>query len=266
MRILAVVLVVGLLVFAEGSHRRSTYAAEGSSLKGIAPSYDATGPAKPFRVGIFNIDGGVGTDGKRDLGRTARTLEGCDLVGLNEVHAGMPWHRENQAELLGDRMHLSWLFAPTEQRWWQDDFGNGVLCRLPVTHWQRFPLSTSRAGSNRNVVLLRVKYRDVMVNVVITHLDRHSDHDGELKSVAELFLSLGEPTILMGDLNDTSAHPEIHRLQSTKGVTDVTGLAPKVHRDSDWIFSRGLKCVQADVKDEGASDHPFYWADLVVAP
>ena len=262
----SLVVVILVALFWDGYHRRPTAAAEGISFFGNVPDPVSAGTAKPFRVGIFNIAGGYGIDHRRDLDRTAKTLEGCDFIGLNEVHAGFPWQKQNQALLLGAKLNLSWLFAPTERRWWQDDFGNGVLSKIPVAHWQRFPISTRAAKSNRNVVLVRAQYQNRTLNILITHLDRHEDHDGELRAVAELFLSLAEPAILMGDLNDSASHPEIRRLQTTPGVTDVTGLAPTKHRDSDWIFSRGLTCARADLKEEGASDHPFYWADFELIP
>jgi endonuclease/exonuclease/phosphatase family metal-dependent hydrolase len=255
--ILALIIAIAAIAW-DGAQRRPTLPAEGITLRGItsAPS------PRPLRVGIFNIAGGVGADGKRDLARTAATLKGCDIIGLNEVHAGFPWQHSNQADTLGEQLAMASLFAPTERRWWHDDFGNGILSHLASIHWQQFPLSSAKAHSNRNVLLVRLPYQGRVINVIITHLDRHEDHDLELRAVAELFLSLEPPSILLGDLNASSREHQIIRLKQTPGVLDVTGEAPVEHRDSDWIFSRGFRCRKAQLTDQGASDHPFYWADL----
>jgi endonuclease/exonuclease/phosphatase family metal-dependent hydrolase len=255
-------LVVALAV--DFSRKKPSPAAEGTTL-GSPTSAAATAVAsehRPLRVGTFNIQGCRGGDQKYDPDRTARTLRGCDLVGLNEVHGALPWHPADQAEILGRKLDVPWLFAPTERRWWHDDFGNGVLTTLPVTHWQRFPIATAASRSNRNALVLRLMYRQKPLNVVITHLDRHEDHDAQLRTVSQLFLSLSEPALLMGDLNGARSMPAMRELCTAPGVTDVTSLAPGDHRDSDWIFARGLRCVRADLINEGASDHPFYWADL----
>ena len=249
------------IIFWSGARKRPTAAAEGVTLNGVV-KISTRLTDKPLRIGIFNIAGGVGRDGKRDLDRTAATLKSCDIIGLNEVHAAMPWRNGNQADMLGLKLRMASLYAPTETRWWQDDFGNGLLSTLPCVHWQRFPLSTAVARSHRNVLLARLAYQGRIINILITHLDRHEDHAIELREVSELFLSLAEPAILMGDLNASANETEIARLQHAPGVTDVTGTAPVEHRDSDWIFSRGFRNVHGGLKEEGASDHPFYWADM----
>jgi endonuclease/exonuclease/phosphatase family metal-dependent hydrolase len=256
---IAVMLILGVIAW-EGSRKTPTPPAEGVSLRGVTSS--AT--PQSLRIGIFNIAGGVGADGKRDLHRTVETLQGCDIVGLNEVHAGLPWQHSNQADWLGGQLRMASLFAPTERRWWQEDFGNGILSKLPCAHWQRFPLSTALARSHRNVLLVRLRYEGRYINVLVTHLDRHEDHDIEMRSIAELFLSLAEPAILLGDLNASSREHEIIRLQHTAGVLDVTGESAVEHCDSDWIFARGFRCIKAGLLEKGASDHPFYWADLTL--
>ena len=68
-----------------------------------------------------------------------RSCAGLDLVGLNEVLGPKLWEKIDQCQELGERLGMSWLFAPTESRWWDGSFGNGMLSGLPVKAWQRIP-------------------------------------------------------------------------------------------------------------------------------
>jgi endonuclease/exonuclease/phosphatase family metal-dependent hydrolase len=255
-------------IFVDGYRRTPTGPAVGLGLRG-SPAAIAAAPVEgqTLRVGIYNIQGGVGLDGRRDLPRIAGVIRGCDLVGLNEVHGRSMAEPRDQAHILGDELATGWLFAPTERRWWRDDFGNGMLCDRPVSSWQRMPIAGRQSRSNRNVILARVAFGGKMVHVLVTHLDRHEDHEAELLAVTELFLSLAEPAILMGDLNDTAKNPVIMRLTQTAEIVDAIARVPNVrHTDSDWIFLRGLQCRQAGMHDKGPSDHPFFWADVGLEP
>jgi len=67
--------------------------------------------------------------------------------------------------------------------------------------WYRSPLPTTRLRGLRNIVLTHVDVGGRRVVVLVTHLDVKTDHDQQLALVADLFLSLQEPAILLGDLN-----------------------------------------------------------------
>jgi len=213
-------------------------------------------------VATYNIHSGVGTDGKFDLNRTAAELKSYGLVGLNEVRGRTPFSRTDQAEILGHSVNLPWLFAPSERQWGMDAFGNAVLSCFPIRFWQRIPLP---GDSRRNVLLLRVSMSDPDTNILITHIDRGADREPQLRAVIELFLSLSEPAILMGDMNTPASDPLLQRLRSTSGVDDpLTRLmGDKLPSTNiDWIFLRGLRAVDAGLKDSPASDHPIAWAKL----
>ena len=79
-----------------------------------------------------------------------------------------------------------------------------------------------------------------------------------------LYLALSEPAILLGDLNSDAGDPQIRRLLATPGVTDAVGkiLGPRDQPRIDWIITRGLRCVDAGIRDSGASDHQAVWAEL----
>lgn len=264
-----VLVVVALLVAGavwHGSDRTSSGPAAGERLSGSGQQ--AAAIPLTIRVGSFNIHSGVGTDGRFDLERTAESLSGLDLIALNEVRGADLRGNADQAELLGKKLGLRWLFAPAERQWWHDHYGNALLTSLPVTHWQRIPLPCTHGKGYRNMLLLTVATGDRPLHVLTTHLDRGSDRAPQLQAVTSLFLSLAEPAILMGDLNSTTADPQLRTLCSTPGVEDVLSRNPAHDPPDriDWIITRGLRCIGSAAWDGGASDHPLVRAELAIPP
>ena len=254
-----VLAVVAVVCF--GSWRTSTGPAEGTSLNGVTTRAPTT--RSTLRVATLNMHGATGTDGVQDIDRTASCLHDYDLVGLMEVRGGGMGGRPDQAHLLGEKLGMNWLFVPSEHRWWHETFGNGLLCTLPVAHWQRFPLSGTSAAARRNLLIVKLVHAGRTYNVIVTHLDRR-EHAAELRSALELFLSLDPPAILLGDLNTKDNDPQIVDLLSRPGVIDVHS-RPELKRPADhveWIFVRGLRCTNSGFEDKGISDHPVFWAEL----
>jgi endonuclease/exonuclease/phosphatase family metal-dependent hydrolase len=257
---LAGLLALTALVVAGADHRPLP-SASGRHLLG--PS--AAVASKPtLRVGTFNIHSGRNADGDFDLSRTAACLERFDILALNEVRGAYPWQAGDQAELLGRRLGMPWLFVPTTRRWWRDDFGNGLLCSLPVAGWQRNPLSCTRGKGHRNYLLAEVQCGPRAVSVIVTHVDRSQDRAAQLRAILDRFLALPEPAILLGDLNSTCDDPLLAQVLARADVHDAVseGLPGKTPRRIDWILARGLRGVAAGVEHNGASDHPFVWAEL----
>ena len=249
------IIVIGLLVW-QGSEKTPLGPASGTSLNTV-PSPASQPSGDTLRVATFNIDG-------KDGDATADTMKNFDLIGIEEVHGKFPLSDANEAQTLGEKLNLQWLFAPVERQWWHDAFGDGVLTSLPLEHWQRIPLANDNADSNREVLLLRLTFAGKPLNVLITHIERHSDHDNELRSVISMFLSLEPPSILMGDLNSDRDDPQFQSLRKTAGVIDPIGdiIATANGGAYDRIFARGFHSTGAGFIDKGASDHPLAWANL----
>jgi endonuclease/exonuclease/phosphatase family metal-dependent hydrolase len=248
-------------------YRRTPCGSEAGTAFQYVPSPETLAAEKPtFRVGTFNIHGGQGRDGRLDLERTAGCLAGLDFAGLNEVYEGHFWEEAGQAEILGRRSQSAWLFAPAEHRWGHDHFGNAALTSLAVRSWQRIPLPRRYGPSCRNLLLVSLDYRGRTIRAIVTHLDRSDDRDRsrQLQLAAELFLSLAEPAMLLGDMNTTADEPPLKRLLASPGVGDPVAeiLGEKTPRRIDWILTRGLETVDAGLIDAGASDHPCVWAEL----
>jgi endonuclease/exonuclease/phosphatase family metal-dependent hydrolase len=247
-----------------GSDRTPADATAPLTIHGRAEHAELPGPR--LRVGGFNIHGGKGHDGERDLGRIAAAIEraGLDIVGLNEVH-GFAWGTpQSQAEDLGGRLGMASLFAPTERRYWHDDFGNALLASVRPTSVQRIPLPGTQGYKYRNVVLSHHRVGGRTLHFLTTHIDRVQDRERQLREVIALFLALDEPCVLVGDFNTTADDPQIRALLARPGVHDAVaeGLQQDVPGRIDWVITRGLKTVAAGCDEDGSSDHPLVWAEV----
>jgi len=231
-----------------------------------APAATSQAHRETLRVGTFNIHGAKGTDGVQSLERIARTLRGLDFAGLNEVYGALPGYRNDQAADLGASLGMAWLHAPTEERWWCDQFGNAALSNLPIASWQRIPLARVHGKSYRNAVLVRAEHQGRPINIVVTHIDRSDDRERaeQLRTVGELFLALETPAILLGDMNTDASEPALRKLLETPDVRDPLRekLGDAAPRRIDWVLVRGLETVDAGHVQTGASDHPHVWAEL----
>lgn len=250
------------LVAVQGSTRSAASAASMFSASPV-PSLVA-GEQATFRVVSMNIRSGVGTDNKLNLDRVGQNFDGANIVGLNEVRAYRFGKLHDQAQDLGERLKMSFLFAPAERRWWADDFGNAVLSSGPLQSWQRIPLPCTQTRGFRNVTMLTAKIGDRPVKVLVTHLDHVVDRKQQLAAVSDLFCSLQPPVILMGDLNTDYDDPVIQPLLNRPDVINTMspGVCKNLPKDVEYILVRGLKVKEAGWQDNGASDHCSIWADL----
>jgi endonuclease/exonuclease/phosphatase family metal-dependent hydrolase len=219
-------------------------------------------------VATFNIRSGRGADNRCDLDRTAALLGGLDLVALHEVRGPTPRRPLDQAAILGRKLNMPSLFAPSEIRFGREYFGNGLLCRPPVASWRRIPLPGTRHKGQRNMVLARVALRGRTVSVLLTHLDPLVDREAQLEAALARFLSLEAPAVLLGDLNTPASDPRLRALLARADVCEALGGAPGPAgaRRVDWIFARGLRVADAGRVPNDASDHPLLWAELRPLP
>lgn len=250
-----------------GNDRQPADPTEVLSLRGRAESPALPGPT--IRLGTLNIHGFKGRDGVRDPARTAAALRDLDIVALQEVHSGWDELAGDQALQLGERLGMASLYAPFERRWWTNSFGTGLLTRVVPTSLLRIPLPGHDRNRFRNAVLMRFDHHGTPVNVLAVHLDNHQDHDHQLRTVVQLFLSLQQPAILLGDMNTGADDPQLQALLAEPSVTghiDESSSGRQPLCGVDWIILRGLHCVRHEVRDLGASDHPALCAEVGILP
>ncbi|HSH41017.1 MAG TPA: endonuclease/exonuclease/phosphatase family protein [Arenicellales bacterium] len=258
-----VLLTVPLAIVLWGSYPRPLKAAEG---RGADESHLA-GPvraASTLRVATFNIHGGRGRDGVRNLERVARDLESTDIAALQEVHDS--WRAPRQLERLAAMLARVALAAPARRRWFRDHRCNALLSRHAVGRWSRMPLKGHPAQRfhYRNLTVARIELpRPVWV--LFTHLNREQGRDEQLEQVMREFLKYS-PAILMGDFNTSRNDPALLEYLARGDVTDALGqnLDDDDPERIDWILCRGVVPLRAGMIDSGASDHPLYWCDVEI--
>ncbi|QDT48663.1 hypothetical protein Pan258_27060 [Symmachiella dynata] len=209
-----------------------------------------------IRIGVFNIHGCKGRDGKRDVGRIAQCIHDLDIVSLHEVRGS---YGSNQAYELGDILGMSAVFAPTEWRWGRNDFGNGLLTNVELSQMHQIPLAMS-GRAYRNALLTSFRLEDKTVQLLIAHVDLSEDRDRQLSAVTNLFLSLKTPALLLGDLNVKATDPRMRDLMATPGIRSALVATPG--RGRDWVIMKGFRTVSAAVVDNEASDHAIVQTEL----
>ena len=230
------------------------------------PNGAAPVPKAQFRIATYNIQRAKGTDGIRDLGRTARVLRDADLIGLNEVAGPTFWGRADQVEQLGRDLQSGWQFAPNQYRWFRYHFGNGLLSRLPVSRWTSEPLAYDRARSNsfRNLLTAEVTTGGPSITFMATHLDRGKIRPVQLKAVLDEF-ARHSPAVLVGDFNTNAADPLLVAFfadsNNVNAIAQTLGVSDDKNR-IDWIIVRGLKVLSGGMEPPGISDHPCYWVNV----
>lgn len=258
------IILIGLVLW-NGANRTASDATQ-PLIQGSA-SVSIGNPPSTLKLASFNIHGGKGTDGVRNLSRIADLLADVDFAGVFEVRAIRDAGLPNQAALIGRMQNAAWVFAPTERQWWADHFGNGLLYRIPVRSIVRIPLLNTRGKAFRNAILSTVQLDGTDVRVIAVHVDRENDRQHQLQSIIDLFLGLQPPSVLMGDLNTTADDPLLVGLRERTDVHSPLhdGLADGPPAQTiDWIFTRGLQTVSATVLENTASDHPCLKVELAV--
>lgn len=255
LRLLLIVLlpIAGMVAYV-GFAKWPTGAAVGGAGTIVITTQPTTKPV--LRIASYNINSAQ----QRGIDAIASELKTFDLVGLQEVRGSLTG--ESQAEQLGAIAGLNALFAPTERTMFHDSFGNAVLTRLPIESWQRIPLPGTQSSGHRNVLVLRTRLGDRPLTVMVTHIDRVIDRAEQLQFLWELFDRTAGPVVLMGDFNTRRDDPLLHRYRNgTTEALEAIGLLPENDR-IDWIFTRGVRVLDAGVRDNGASDHPLVWAEM----
>ena len=166
-----------------------------------------------MRLVSWNIHGGVGTDGRRDLGRIAALLEDmrCDVAALQEV--GDPYQEavSDHASWLGRRLGWFVAYGPNLVLAGRP-YGNAVLSRYPIAHAHNYDLSVrgrEPRGCLRADLLLP---GDRSLHLFDLHLGLSG---GERRRQAAMLLSadllrdtaLTAPLVVCGDFNMWSPLP-----------------------------------------------------------
>jgi len=238
------------------------------------------------RLVTWNIHGGLGRDGRRDLGRIAALLEDMrsDVAALQEVgdaHRGnVETELADQASWLGRRLGWFVAYGPNLVLRGQP-YGNAVLSRFPIAHAHNYDLSVP-AREPRGCLRADLS----LPGGRSLHLfDLHLGLSGgeRRKQAAMLFsadllrdTALAAPLVLCGDFKHVVApsrpHPEAlaHRTARRGGRLPLAARnlsfgasAPPARPGLRGRRRRRAGCgVVNDPRTRAASDHLPLWVDL----
>ncbi|MBA4030428.1 MAG: hypothetical protein C0478_05990 [Planctomyces sp.] len=253
-------------------HRLITPIAPPASRGSIATSShnSASGPfteslsTPQLSVATFNIHRGKGGATSATMADFLQLLQGSDLVALQE---DVPIGGKTFSRRLGSARGDWAAELPTEFQWFSPNGGNGLLLPHNPESVITLPLPGTRGKAFRQMAMVRVLCGTAPVTVVATHLDSSVDRPLQIPVLTELWRSLAPPCVLMGDLNTRPDDPLIKPLLAVEGTRDVlldmgerTGAPSVAH--IDWILTRGLQTVSAELIPTPVSDHPVIRATL----
>ncbi len=234
----------------------------------IPPAVKSRPLGDRLRIVSFNVHSGKGDDGRVDLGRLSQIIGDCDIAGLYEVRSEWFQRDTNQAAQVAQHLQLGSVFVATERHWWREHFGNALLSRTELQAVHRIPLPGTRGKAFRNAILAHFPWRNQTLHVLAVHVDREDDRQTQLELITALFLSLEAPAILMGDLNSPVGDPALAPLLNDPEIRSPLhdALARGLPADNiDWIFTRGLTTIAAELQENDGSDHPLLRVELEIA-
>ena len=242
-----------------------------------------SGPCDPnalesLRVASYNIRAGRGTDGIRDLSRTAKLLRGTDFVGMQEVDSGrLRSGFEDQAEVIAsylDHDYAEHFPAETYSALQGGgSYGNAATSSLRVLESDMFDLPRILNKPLRRLAWVKLEVNCEPVHIFVIHVTNAPGTSGTVQwtqieaALAIIDEKVGnppEPHIFMGDFN---APPDGHIVkQLRKRFTDtVLTRAPETYTEprGDYVFVAGdLEVLDAGHVFNRSSDHPAVFTTL----
>lgn len=235
-----------------------------------------TGAASRGRVRLtvmsYNIHVGVGMDKKLDLKRIADVikLNGCDLVGLQEVDRGVErTGRVDEMKELARLTGMDYAFAHNLD-YQGGQYGVAVLSRYPILAIDHRRYANRRERERRGFIRVEVEVKGRRLNFVTTHLD-YQYADGRLFETRQMLDALKDvrgPLIVTGDFNEEPPG-KVYELMGGAGFADgwrrargpsaefpgdgATYPADKPTKRIDYVFYRGLGEDRPPDDDEDAS-------------
>ena len=224
-----------------------------------------------LRIATYNIHSGKGTDGIKNINRTATALKGFDVIALNEVRGKTVLSHSSQVEKLGEMLKMGWLFLPSQKRYLKESFGNGFLSSFPVSIWYKEPLiyehDDNISSTYRNLTTIQLKFNKQIVTILVTHLDFNTTREIQLFYVINEFEKYNH-CILIGDLNTKRGDPLLVDLLDKDNTLDAINVAlgaKDISDRIDWIILKGFTVIGGGYTPPGVSDHPLYWVELEIA-
>ena len=219
---------------------------------------------EPFRIATFNVHHCEGRDGRVDVGRIARIIDGlaADLIVLQELDVGLERSRSaDQPVELSRHLGMEVLFFPTLEIG-TGSYGVGVAGRdLTGFASERLP----RLGREEPRVVVTGTWNGT--TIVTAHLSRNENaRRAQTQLLAEIADGEEGPVVVLGDLNQPAG--DLGPLTEV-GLTPVRVRRPlmsrlrPIYQIDHILVSRHLAPRDAHAIRTAASDHDPVVATLV---
>ena len=232
------------------------------------------GESHALRVLTWNLQHGVGEDGKLDLARIAAVIRDAkpDLVALQEMDqkCRRSGNRDEPAELA----KLTGLTAIFGKAMDYDGgaYGQAILSRHPITSQQVHPLpgnAEPRIAFEATVTIDGKPLRFITVHLGLTGGERLA----QTQALVKLTAAATPPAILCGDFNDSPGSPPLAALAPDwtavpKKDPPFTYPAHKPNEEIDHVFTKGIAPKEPLVvlPEALASDHRPLLAVILLDP
>lgn len=216
-----------------------------------------------------------------DLFVRAIAKHGADICGLNEVRGAGPIEGyTDQAPAIGDGLGFHHYFGEAIKVGGTSPYGNAIVSRAPFKSVETIaipdPADKSEGGhyETRCVIKAVIDVEGADVCFLVCHMGLNlSERQNAVKTICGLIDGCDLPIVLMGDFNTLPDSPELQplyaRLKDTTGCDEHPGantFPSDAPRDKiDYIFYRGLECVNTTTINEIYADHLPILAEFKLA-
>lgn len=168
---------------------------------------------RSIRLMTWNIHGGVGSDGRRDLQRVVNLIRGQEpqIVALQEIDSRRRKSSQPDAfayleEELGGHAHSSRLISAPD-----GDYGHAIISRWPTSEVRYHDLSY-RQREPRAAIEAIVHTPHGPLHLVAAHLGlSFNERHYQSLRLADIVRGGSYPTVLTGDLNDWIGRGSVQR-------------------------------------------------------
>ncbi len=231
--------------------------------------------AAPLKVSSYDINFGVGVDGRLDLDRTAAaiTATGADVIGLQAVDkhwSARSGNLDEPAEL-ARRLNMHVVYGanldnpPTVEGQPRRQYGVAILSRYPIVSSTHTLLPRPTNGEQRGLLEAVIDANGSRVRVATTHLHTTAvERQAQATAIVEKLAGSAEPVVLTGVLNAASTAPELAPILTAyrdtwkiKGVGDgfTAPAAAPTGRTVYVLVSKGVGVLSAVLGDRTASTY-----------
>lgn len=213
-----------------------------------------------------------------DLFINAIKKYGADVCGLNEVRGEGPVENyTDQTDTISNGLGFNGYFGEAIRVQGTSPYGNAIVSRYPFKSVEtiKIPDPKTKRGKysfeSRCVIKAIADIDGKEVCFLVCHMGLNpSEQKNAVKTICKLLDEFEIPVILMGDFNTTPESKVLKPIRRLMKDTDKfnsiknQGTYPSDKPDVkiDYIFYRGLKCLQTETIQEIYSDHLPIIADF----